>query len=344
LRLGSTAFGIYTAIAAAGLCNSSASFAADYYAGKSIEMLIGADVGGGYDIYARAVARHMSKYIPGNPTIVSRNMPGAGSAIAGGQLFKVSPKDGTVIGALMPGAIMGRLLDERASNLFDPTKFIYLGTADSGTRVCITFASSNVSTYEQALKDKTIMAASQAGGATRDYAALHNHATATKFDIVSGYKGTSDIMLAMERGEAAGLCGLDFSSLKSQKSDWLRDKKINILVQDALDPEPELTAMGVPQIWPFIKNDLDKKAVELILSQQLFGRSYVVPPGTNPEAVAILREAFARTMQDKDFLADAERVRITITPSSGEKLQQVVERVHASDKNIIDRAKKLIEP
>jgi tripartite-type tricarboxylate transporter receptor subunit TctC len=318
--------------------------AADYYAGKTIEMLIGADVAGGYDIYARAVARHMSKYIPGNPNIVPRNMPGAGSAIAGGQLYRVSPKDGTVIGALMPGAIMGRLLDERASNLFDPTKFLYLGTADSGTRVCMTFANSPTQTYAEALEHKTIIAASQAGGATRDYAALHNHATGTKFDIVSGYKGTSDIMLAMERGEAAGLCGLDFSSLKSQKADWLRDKKINIIMQDALDPEPELTAMGVPQIWPYIKNDLDKKAVELILSQQLFGRSYVVPPDTNPEAVAILRDAFNKTMQDKDFLADAERLRISITPSSGAKLQEVVQRVHASDKSVIDRAKKLIEP
>ena len=318
--------------------------AADYYAGKQIEMLIGADVAGGYDIYARAVARYLGKYIPGNPNVIPRNMPGAGSAIAGGQLYRVSPKDGTVIGALMPGAIMGRLLDERASTLFDPTKFIYIGTADSGTRVCMTYENSTTKTYADALANKTIMAASQAGGATRDYAAIHNHATGTKFDVISGYKGTSDIMLAMERGEAAGLCGFDFSSLKSQKSDWLRDKKINILMQDALDPEPELTAMGVPQIWGYIKNDLDKKATELILSQQLFGRSYVVPPDTNPEAVQILREAFNKTMADKDFLAEADRLRIGITASTGEKLQEVVQRVHGSDKVVIDRAKKLIEP
>jgi hypothetical protein len=115
-------------------------------------------------------------------------------------------------------------------------------------------------------------------------------------------------------------------------------------MQDALDPEPELTAMGVPQIWSYIKNDLDKTATELILSQQLFGRSYVVPPDTNPEAVKILREAFNKTMLDKDFLADAERLRISITASTGEKLQEVVQRVHGSDKTVVDRAKKLIEP
>jgi hypothetical protein len=242
--------------------------------------------------------------------------PGAGGAIAGAQLYSKSAKDGTVIGALMPGAIMGRILDEKASTLFDPTKFVYIGTADSGTRVCITMANAPTKTYEDALRLRTIMAASQAGGATRDYEALHNHATGTKFDIVSGYKGTSDIMLAMERGEAAGLCGFDYSSLKSQKPDWLRDKAINILVQDGLEPEPELTAMGVPTIWPFIKNELDRSAVELVLSQQLFGRSYVLPPGASAEAVAILRKAFAATVVDPEFLADAARARVSISASS----------------------------
>ncbi len=318
--------------------------AADYYAGKSIEMLIGADVAGGYDIYARAVARFMGRYIPGNPQIVARNMPGAGSGLAGAHVFRVAPKDGTTIGALMPGAVMGRLLDEKASSLFEPTKFNYIGTADSGTRVCITIASSSTKSYEDALRQKTVMAASQAGGATRDYEALHNHATGAQFNIVSGYKGTAEMLLAMERGEAAGLCGLDFSSLKSQKPDWLRDGKINILMQDALDPLPELTALGAPEIWPFIKNELDRKAVELVLSQQLFGRSYVVPPGTPPEVVAILREAFAATMRDTEFLAEADKQRISIAASRGEKLQEVVERVHASSPDVIARARQIIEP
>jgi len=318
--------------------------AADHYTGKTIEMLVGADVGGGYDIYARLVARHMSRQIAGAPPIVARNMPGAGSAIAGAQLYSKSAKDGTVIGALMPGAIMGRILDDKASNLFDPTKFVYIGTADSGTRVCITMANAATKTYEDALRQRTIMGASQAGGATRDYEALHNHATGAKFEIVSGYKGTSDLTLAMERGETAGLCGFDWSSLKSQKPDWIRDKTINILVQDALEPEPELTAMGVPTIWPYIKNDLDKQAVELVLSQQLFGRSYVLPPGAAPDAVAILRKAFAATVVDAEFLADAARARVSITASTGERLQEVVTRVHAAPKEVVTRARQIIEP
>jgi len=331
-----------TALACMGASQSGR--AADYYTGKSIEMLVGADVGGGYDIYARLVARHMSRHIPGAPTIVARNMPGAGSAIAGAQLYSKSAKDGTVIGALMPGAIMGRILDDKASNLFDPTKFVYVGTADSGTRVCITMANAATKTYEDALRQRTIMGASQAGGATRDYEAMHNHATGTKFEIVSGYKGTSDLTLAMERGETAGLCGFDWSSLKSQKPDWIRDKAINILVQDALEPDPELTAMGVPTIWPYIKNDLDKRAVELVLSQQLFGRSYVLPPGAAPEAVAILRKAFAATVIDPEFLADAAKSRVSITASTGERLQEVVARVHSAPKEVVARARQVIEP
>ena len=317
---------------------------ADYYANKNIEMLIGADVGGGYDIYARLVARHLGKHIAGTPTIIARNMPGAGSAIAGSHLARMAAKDGTVIGALMPGAIMGRLLDERASTLFDPTRFIYIGTADSGTRICVTHKNSPVKTYADATAIKAIVAAIQAGGATRDYAALHNHATGTKFEIISGYKGTSDILLAIERGEVAGMCGFDWSSLKSQKPDWLRDQTINILVQDGIEPEPELTRMGVPQIWGFIQNETDRRAVELVLSQQLFGRSYVLPPDSNAEAVDILRKAFTAAMKDTELLADADRIRIGITYSSGEKLQAVVQRVHSSSKEVIDRAKRIIEP
>ena len=323
---------------------SSPLHAADYFAGKTIEMLMGADVGGGYDIYARLVARHMSRHIPGSPAIVPRNMPGAGSALAGAHLYRNAPKDGTVMGALMPGAVMGRILDDKASNLFDPTKFVYLGTADSGTRVCITMSNSGTKTYDDALRSRTVMGASAAGGATRDYEALHNHVTGTRFDIVSGYKGTTEIMLAMERGEAAGLCGLDYSSLKFQKPDWLRDKTINIVMQDALEPEPSLTKLGVPTIWPFIKNDLDRKATELVLSQQLFGRSYVVPPGTPAEPVRLLREAFTATMNDPEFLADADKARVSITASTGERLQEVVTRVHASPKEVVDRAKQILEP
>ncbi len=335
--------GIMGILTALGVCAGAAS-AQDFYAGKTVDMLIGADAGGGYDIYARTVGRHIGKYIPGNPAVVPRNMPGAGSAIAGSHIYTVAPKDGTIIGALMPGAIMGRLLDEKAANLFDPTKFIYVGTADSGTRVCLTLKSSKISKYTDTFTQTAIFGASAAGGATRDYAALHKNVNGAKLNIVSGYKGTTDIFLAMERSEVDGLCGLDWSSLKSQKPDWLRDNKVNLLVQDALEPDAELTKLGVPHVMSFIKSEADRKAVALVVSQQVFGRSYILPPGTNPDRVKILRDAFMKTMADKDFLADAEKARIAITASDGDTVQKVVIDLHASSKDVVDRAKKIVEP
>jgi hypothetical protein len=168
-------------------------------------------------------------------------------------------------------------------------------------------------------------------------------AAGAQFELVTGYKGTAEIGLAVERGEVDGLCGWDWSSLKAQKSDWLRDKKVNILIQLSLEPEAELTKMSVPPVWQFIKNEDDKKAIELVVSQQVFGRPFVAPPGTNPEAVKILREAFAAAMKDKDLLADAEKAKIDINALDGVKVQDVVTKVYASPPAVVARAKELIK-
>src|SRR5215469_10091464 len=249
--------------------------AADFYAGKTIDFEVGADVGGGYDIYARTLARNMARHIPGNPTIVVKNMPGAGSGRTALFISNVAPKDGATLGALMPGAIIGPLLDDKVETQFDPTKVIYIGSADAGTRVCATYQSSKIKTFEDARSQKTILGGTAAGGATRDYGYLHNHTAGTKFEVVAGYKGTADIGLAMERGEVDGSCGWDWSSIKSQKADWVRDHKANILVQVGLDPNPELTQMGVPEMWKFIANEDDRRVAELVVSQQIFQRSYI---------------------------------------------------------------------
>jgi tripartite-type tricarboxylate transporter receptor subunit TctC len=318
--------------------------AADYYAGKTIEFVVGADAGGGYDIYARTVARHMARHIPGSPTIIVKNMPGAGSTRAGVYIGTVAPKDGGSLGALMPGAIMGPLLDDKPNTQFDPTKVIYIGTADSGVRVCVTFQNSKIKTFEDAQKGKTILGATAAGGATRDYAYLHNKTAGAKFEVVSGYQGTVDIALAMERGEVDGLCGWDWSSVKSQKADWVRDRKLNLLVQVALDPEPELTRLGVPQIWQYVSRDDDRKVAELVVSQQVFQRSYIAPPGTGAEQIGILRTGFDATMKDEAFLTDAEKMRLSITPLSGAKVQELIDRLYKTPKALVDRAKTVIKP
>ena len=222
---------------------------------------------------------------PAIPTIVVKNMPGAGSTRAGIYISTVAPKDGGSVGALMPGAIVGPLLEDKPMTQFDPTKVIYIGTADTGVRVCATYQNSKINSFAAAQKNKTILGASSAGGATRDYAFLHNHTAGTQFSVVAGYKGTVDIALAMERGEVDGLCGWDWSSVKSQKSEWVRDKKLNILVQVGLDPQQELTDLGVPTIWTFVKNENDRRVAELVVSQQVFQRSYIVPPGTPAEQI-----------------------------------------------------------
>ena len=316
----------------------------DFYAGKQIVFLIGSDVGGGYDLYARLLSRHLGRFIPGNPVFIPRNQPGAGSGTAAAYLASVAPKDGTMIGAVFPGVIIGPLLEEKQQGLFDPTKFVYLGSADSGTRVCITFQNSKIKTFEDAQQNKTVIGASAAGGSTRDYAYLHVNTAGAKFNVVSGYKGTADIFLAMERGEVDGMCGLDWSSLKSQRPSWIAENKLNILVQNSLDSEPELDRLGVPPIWKFIKSEEDKKAVEMVFSQQIFGRPYLAPPGANPAQVKILRDAFMATVKDPEFLADGEKGRLDVTPSSGERVQGVVEKLYATPKETIKRAKEIISP
>jgi hypothetical protein len=249
-----------------------------------------------------------------------------------------------VIGAVFPGAIMGPLLDDRAQALFDPTRFQYLASADNATRVCISHARSRIKRFEDTLRQKASMGANAAGGSTRDYINLLKRATGAMLELVAGYKGSAEIFLAMERGEVDGMCGLDWSSLKSQRPDWVRDKTVNILAQTNLEPQGELAKRGVPQIWPFIRGADDRKAAELIISQQVLGRPYLAPPGVAAEPLRILRAAFAATLQDKDFLADAERTRIDIDPSSGERVQGLVERLYATPKATVERAKELIRP
>jgi tripartite-type tricarboxylate transporter receptor subunit TctC len=332
------------AIASTALAAVPAAAAADYYAGKTIELVVGGDAGGGYDIYARAVARHLAGHIPGNPAIVVKNMPGAGSTRAGIYISTVAPKDGTSIGAMMPGAIIGPLLDDKPNLQFDPTKVLYVGTADSGVRVCATYGTSKIKTFEDAQKQKTVLGASAAGGATRDYAYLHNHTAGTKFEVVSGYKGTVDVALAMERSEVDGMCGWDWSSVKSQKSDWISEKKVNVLVQVSLEPLEELTERGVPHIWKFVTKEEDRKVAELVVSQQVFQRSYIVPPQTSTEVLGILRTAFDATMRDPAFLADAEKMKISITPLAGGKVQDLIARLYSTQREFVERAKVVIKP
>jgi tripartite-type tricarboxylate transporter receptor subunit TctC len=316
--------------------------ASDFYAGKTINFIVGADAAGGYDTYARVIARHLSHFIPGAPAIVVQNMPGAGSAKAAAYLYSLAPRDGTTIAALFPGAIIDPLLQRRAAGQFDATKFVYLASASSEPRVCATGPSSKITNFAQTMTERMVIGASQTGGSTSDYAYMTRNATGAKLDIVSGYKGTATIILAVERGEAEGLCGVDWSSLKTERPQWVRDKTAHILVQAAPEPNAELDAMHVPNLLSFVKNDLDRKAVSLVTSQQIFSRPYAAPPGVPTEQAKILRDAFAAVLRDSKFLADAAATRLSIAPASGERVQQVVAQLYGSSGDVVKRARQLI--
>ena len=318
--------------------------AQDFYAGKSIELLVGAPPGGGYDIYGRVVARHIGRHIPGKPNIVPKNMPGAGSARAAGFIAKIAPKDGTVIANIMPGAIIGPMLDPKAEKLFDPTVIAYIGNVNNGVRVCVSGSHSKIKTFDDARTLKAVFGGGQSNDFTRDYGYLHRKTTGAIWDMTVGYKGTNDLSIALERGEIDGLCGFDWASLKSQKPNWVRDKVVNVIIQDAIQPLDELTKLGVPHIMKYVKDDTTRKVVELILSQQVFHRSFIAPPGTAPAQLAILRKAFDATMVDPQFLADAEKLRIDVAPLSGAKVQEVVSNLYAARPEVVELARQAINP
>jgi hypothetical protein len=318
--------------------------AADFYAGKTIEMIVGSDVGGGYDIYTRAISRHIGRHIAGNPTVVVKNMPGAGSGRAAGFLAKIAPKDGTVIAGIMPGAVMGPLLEEKPEILFDPVRVQYLGTANNGTRVCVGWAAAGLKSFDDIRGKEVPFGAVSPNESTHDYAYMLRRTAGANYKVVSGYNGTTEIGLAMERGEVVGSCGWDWASVKAQRGDWLRDKKLNVLLQIGLERNEELTKMGVPHVWDYVKGEEDRKIVELVIGQQVFQRSYIAPPEIPAVPLGILRGAFDATMTDAQYLAEADKLRIDISPLSGAKVQEIVQKLHATPKNIVQAARAAIRP
>ncbi len=314
----------------------------DFYAGKTITIVVGSDAGGGYDTYARLFARHLPRLIPGRPNIVVQNMPGAGSARAAGHLSRIAAKDGTVMGIIQPGALVGPLIEGKPDPNYDATKFLYVGSADSSNRVCITMAQSKIKTFEDAQRQTVIAGTAGNGSSSRDYAFLHKNTSDAKFNLVGGYVGMADLYLALERGEVEVICGFDWASVKAQRPSFVRDRKINILVQAGLEPFPELTALGVPEIWQFTKGERNRDIVRLIVSQQLFGRPFMFPPGTPMERVEILRAAFDKAFKDPELLADAAKIGADITPASGLKVQQTIEQMYSAPPDLIKAASKAV--
>lgn len=313
---------------------------AKFYSGKSIDMIIGAAPGGGFDIYARTIAKHMPNHLAGKPSFIAKNMPGAGTNKAAGYIYAVAPKDGTAIGAIFPGAIMDPLVGDKSQVQHDSTKLIYLGSANNEVAITVIRTDAPAQTFQDLFTKGMIGAASASGGSSRDLPAALNNVLGTKITLVSGYPGTKDMTLAIERNEVQGTGGYLWSSLKTQNPDWLPEAgKMRILVQEAVKGNAELNKMGVPVAIDFAKTDEDRQVLELIYGQLVFGRPYILPPETPEDRVTALRRAFDATFKDAAFLADAERARLTIDPVTGEDVQALVTKIFASPDHIVERAK-----
>ena len=324
------------------LCAASPAIAQDsveqFYRGKSINIYVGSSAGGGYDSYARILGRYVSKYIPGNPIIVPQNMPGAGGNKAAGYVYSVAPKDGTAIGAIFPGSILQPLIGDTAVQ-HDPAKFIYLGSANSDVYTCVVRTDAPVKTFKDVLTHEMIVGASNEGGTTRDMPTVSNNVLGARFRIVTGYAGTQEIALAIERNEVHGICGFGYTSLLTIRPDWVQRGVVSILVQENAKGGAVLNQMGVPRTVDFAKTAEDRQVMELVYSQGVFGRPYVFPPGVPADRVAALRKAFMTAFQDKELLAEAARIKLDIEAISGEDVQSMVAKLFATPANIIERAK-----
>ncbi|MFN4283761.1 MAG: hypothetical protein ACK4NA_14080 [Alphaproteobacteria bacterium] len=313
--------------------------AAQFYAGRSMDMMIGADPGGGFDIYARLFAKHMGNHIPGKPNLVPKNLPGAGSNKTAQFIYAQAPKDGSTIGAVFSGAIVQPLLGDPKTVQHDSTKFVYLGSANNEVGLTVIRADAPVKEFKDLFSKEMISAASASGGSSRDFPSVLNNVLGTKISLVMGYPGTKEMSLAIERNEVQGTGGYLWSSLKTQNPDWLDPKKMKIVVQEAIKGNAELNKMGVPVAIDFAKNDEDRQVLELFYGQLVFGRPYILPPGTPTDRVKVLRAAFMDTTKDQAFLADAAKARLAVDAVSGEEVQALVAKMFGAPENIIARAK-----
>jgi len=325
------------------IATSLPAFADDFYKGRRVDIVVGGNAGGVYDVVARSLARYMPKYIDGAPNMVIQNMPGAGSLKAADWAATVAPQDGSSIVALYPGALTQPIIENDRKFRFDPATLKYIGSADSGARMCVTYVTSGTKTFEDAQTRETIIGASAGGGSTFDYAWMVKNLTGAKFKVVAGYKGTPDLELAMERGEIDGMCGYGLAALRAEKPDWFRDRKINFLVQFATRPDKELTALGAPDIAKFVSGD-NRKAVDLIIAQQDFSRPYIAPPGTPASRVAILRKAFDAAVADPEMKSEFERLNSPLTPVSGADLEKMITQLIATPPAVAALARKAQQP
>jgi tripartite-type tricarboxylate transporter receptor subunit TctC len=314
---------------------------AQFYKGREVKVYIGSTPGGGYDSYGRLLARHMSKHLAGKPTFVPVNMPGAGSNRLATYIYSVAPKDGSEFAIIFPGAVLDPLLGTQQVQ-HDPSKFNYIGSANIEVFTCFVRDNAPVQSFKDAMTTQVLVAASAAGGSTRDMPALENNLLGTKFRVVSGYPGSREINLAVEQGEVQGACGIGWSSVEVQNAEAVASGKIRVLAQETNKGHPTLDAKGIPLTYSFAKSAEDREIMELAYSQEVFGRPFILPPGVPPDRIAALRKAFMDTLDDKDLLAEAQTMRLDVAPISGQEVQALVAKVYGFPANIVAKAKQAL--
>jgi tripartite-type tricarboxylate transporter receptor subunit TctC len=312
---------------------------ADAYRGKTVHLYIGFSPGGAYDLYARTIARHIGRHIPGNPTVVAQNMAGAGSLRLANYMYSVAPKDGTAFATMGRGAAFGPLLGQPGGS-FDAQKFTWLGSANDEVSICASWHTSGIRSFEDLLSKELIIGATGPSDETATVPKAINGVLGTKMRVVTGYPGSPEMNLAMERGEITGRCGLSWSSAKANLQQWLDDKKINLLVQVSLGRHAELP--DVPLIMDLAKTDEQKRLLTIFAARQVMGRPYFAPPDLPKERADMLRAAFMAVLKDPEFLADAARAKLEIVPVSGERVEQIVREIHGLPAAMIEKAKALV--
>src|ERR1700681_1132015 len=315
---------------------------ADFYKGKTIDLVISTGVGGGLDANARVVARHLADHIAGNPTIVPRNMPGAGHIRAANFVFSQAPRDGTVIATFIPVFVMAQVLDRSKGIQFDPANFNWLASTSSSNTTVYTWHTSNVKSVADATKRDVLMGGTGVGSYTIIYPTIMNSVIGTRFKLVTGYQSTAEIGLAMERGEVVGRAGNNFNSLKAENAEWLKTGKITLITQVGLDRDGEYP--DLPLMTDFAKSDEDRQILKLFSTDVVIGRPFVTSPGVPAERVALLRKAFDEMMMDPAYLDDSKKAALDVTPVGGAKIQTMVADLVHTPADIVSKAKLAMEP
>ena len=313
---------------------------AEFYKGKNVDLMVGYSAGGGYDVYARMLARYIGKHIPGNPTVVVKNLDGAGSLRLANALYNQLPKDGTVFGTVARGAAFDPLLGNKAAQ-FDASKFSWIGSANDEVSVCVAWHTSGITKIEDTFDKELVVGGTGPSADTDQFPRIVNGVLGTKMKIVTGYPGGNDVSLAMERGEVQGRCGWSWSSVISTRKDWYDSKKINVLVQMSLAKHPDLP--NVPLVLDLAKTPEQKQILTLVFARQALGRPFLAPPGVPADRLAALRKAFMDTMKDPEFIAEADKAKLEITPIDGEKVQQIVVDAYKVDPAIAKKTEELLK-